>query len=177
MKLTKMSLFSLLAIYLVMPIKTEGQTRIGSAVIGSGGGRAESNTSRMIVTGGQPIIGQASSSNFGYRAGFWYQSNDFITSLEQIQSELLPKEFRLGQNYPNPFNPITTISYNLPKTSDARIEIFNILGQRVATLINERKTAGYHTVDFDGTRFSSGVYLYQIQAGEYIAVKKMVLMK
>jgi hypothetical protein len=93
------------------------------------------------------------------------------------KDSITPTEFSLSQNYPNPFNPVTHIRFGLPKASNVKIEIFNLLGQRVATLLNERKLAGYHTVEFNGGNFSSGVYLYRIQADEFQQVRKMLLIK
>lgn len=172
-----MSLFSLLVIYLAMPTQTRAQTRISSTIIGSGGGRAEGNNNRTVVTAGQPIIGQGSSANFGFRAGFWYQSIDFITNLDQIQSELLPIEFRLEQNYPNPFNPNTTIVFSIPNNEFVTLQIYNILGEEVSTLVSERLTAGKYDYNWNASRLASGVYLYRIHAGDYVRVKRMMLLR
>jgi len=94
----------------------------------------------------------------------------------------IPKEFALKQNYPNPFNPTTTIKFEMPKSSNVKLEIYNILGQKVKTLVNEDMKAGYHKVTWDGTndysvKVSSGMYIYIIKAGDFIARHKMVLLK
>jgi Ni,Fe-hydrogenase III small subunit len=89
----------------------------------------------------------------------------------------IPGEYKLGQNYPNPFNPSTTISFSLPKAGDVKLVVFDMLGREVATLVNGFTGAGNHTVDFDASNFSSGVYLYRIQAGDFKDVKKMMLVK
>ena len=90
----------------------------------------------------------------------------------------LPESFDLKQNYPNPFNPTSTIRYALPETSDVRMEVFNVLGQRVALLVDEQQQLpGYHSVTFDGSRLASGVYIYRIQAGSFIETRKMMLIK
>jgi len=88
-----------------------------------------------------------------------------------------PDKFSMQQNYPNPFNPTTQIRFGLPKASQVKIEVYNMLGQRVAELLNEHKKAGYHSVEFDGSNFSSGVYFYKIQAGYFTQVRKMLLVK
>ena len=89
----------------------------------------------------------------------------------------VPTVFSLSQNYPNPFNPTTQIKYGLPENSEVRLEVFNTLGQRVAVLVSGPKEAGYHTVTFDATRLSSGVYFYRMQAGGKVFTEKMTLIK
>jgi hypothetical protein len=99
-----------------------------------------------------------------------------------INGELLPEVFALHQNYPNPFNPVTTLRYDLPENGMVNITIYDMLGRQVKTLINQTQDAGYRSVIWDATNdygkpVSAGIYLYQIQAGEYMQTKKMVLLK
>ena len=94
----------------------------------------------------------------------------------------IPESFSVAQNYPNPFNPSTEISYALPEAGNVNVEIYNILGQQVKTLVNEFQDAGSYTVtwggdDQTGSTVASGVYFYRVTAGQYKDVKKMVLMK
>ncbi|MDX9856182.1 MAG: T9SS type A sorting domain-containing protein [candidate division Zixibacteria bacterium] len=89
----------------------------------------------------------------------------------------LPTSFALAQNYPNPFNPSTEISFSLPNASDVRLEVFNVLGQSVAILVDGRVEAGTHSVRWDASNSASGVYLYRIQAGEFTDTRKMMLLK
>jgi hypothetical protein len=89
----------------------------------------------------------------------------------------LPIDYRLNQNYPNPFNPKTIINYELPITNEVKLSIFNLTGQKVATLVQETQRAGYHQVEWDASGFASGVYYYRIEAGEFVGVKKMVLIR
>jgi hypothetical protein len=86
-------------------------------------------------------------------------------------------KFDLSQNYPNPFNPTTKINFDLPKDSKVSMKLYDMLGREVLTLLNEFRTAGYYTIDFNATSLSSGVYFYRISAGEFSAVKKMTLIK
>ncbi|HID38161.1 MAG TPA: T9SS type A sorting domain-containing protein, partial [Calditrichaeota bacterium] len=89
----------------------------------------------------------------------------------------IPDEFALLQNFPNPFNPRTTIVFGLPKASSVKIEVFNIVGQKIATLVDGFISAGYHNVQFDASVYASGIYLYRIQAGKFQQIKRMLLMK
>ena len=95
---------------------------------------------------------------------------------------VIPEKFTLHQNYPNPFNPVTTLRYNLPKNGHGNITIYDMLGRKVKTLINQNQDAGYRSVLWNATNdygkpVSAGIYLYQIQAGEYLQTNKMVLLK
>ncbi len=83
----------------------------------------------------------------------------------------------LTQNYPNPFNPTTTIKFGVKEKSNVRIDIFNSIGEKVSTILNEEREAGIYSIDFSASDLPSGVYLYRIQSGNYTAVKKMILMK
>jgi surface protein len=97
-------------------------------------------------------------------------------STSEIKPEL-PAVFTLDQNYPNPFNPTTTIRFGLPESADVSLEVYTVLGQKVMTLINENRSAGWHTVSFNGTGLSSGVYVYRIQAGGMVQTRKLMLVK
>jgi fibronectin type 3 domain-containing protein len=89
----------------------------------------------------------------------------------------LPSAYQLKQNFPNPFNPSTKINYQLPMTSNVELTVYNLVGQKVATLVSERQEAGYYLVEWDATRFSSGVYFYRIQANDFSNVRKMILVR
>jgi len=89
----------------------------------------------------------------------------------------IPADFSLSQNYPNPFNPVTRVKYALPEDSHVKLEVYNILGEKVATLVNARQKAGYKSVSWDGSRFSSGIYFYRLHAGDYTQTRRMILLK
>jgi hypothetical protein len=93
------------------------------------------------------------------------------------RSDEVPAAYVLCQNYPNPFNPSTTIRYALPQTSFVTLTVYNTLGQQVAELVNEQQQAGYHDVVFRGDGLASGVYFYRIQAGDFVDVKKLILLR
>ena len=86
-------------------------------------------------------------------------------------------DFFLSQNYPNPFNPVTTITYQIPQTGFVTLKVYDILGREVATLVNEEKPAGSYEVKFIGNGLTSGIYFYQLKAGDYSETKKMILLK
>ena len=99
-----------------------------------------------------------------------------VTAVERIKVQG-PGSFVLGQNYPNPFNPSTRISFYLPKSNKATLSVYNMLGQKVVTLVNERLNAGYHEFSFDASSLSNGVYFYKLESGDFNKIKKMMLIK
>jgi len=100
---------------------------------------------------------------------------DFLTVIDI--DENIPTKYELIQNYPNPFNPVTIICYALPIASHVELKVFGVLGNEIATLVNESKPAGSYVVEFNGNNLSSGIYYYQLSTENYIQTKKMVLMK
>jgi len=98
-------------------------------------------------------------------------------NVEDENGSVFPEDFVLLQNHPNPFNPITTIKYALPGDSHVRLEIYNILGQQVATLVDGKQKAGYKTAKWDASSFSSGIYFYRLQAGDFVQTRKMILLR
>ena len=103
--------------------------------------------------------------------------HDSLTDTVEEGEGIILAGFELGQNYPNPFNPTTTIEFALPFSRFVTLKIYNILGEEVATLISEKLVAGKYKYQWDASRITSGVYLYRIQAGDYIEVKKMVILR
>ncbi len=93
------------------------------------------------------------------------------------QQSAQPLTYSLDQNYPNPFNPSTSISFTLKKSGMTTLEVYNILGSRVATLINRNLSAGSHNINFNAENLPSGVYLYKLSSGNIVLTKKMVLLK
>jgi hypothetical protein len=112
-------------------------------------------------------------SNSIYQALKWF---GVVTGVNETGNPL-PTEFSISQNYPNPFNPTTTITYTIPEASRVNLKVFNILGEEVATLVNEEKSVGNYQVNFDASKLASGMYIYTITAGNYTATKKMMLLK
>jgi hypothetical protein len=127
-------------------------------------------TDALAVSGSYLLAGVAG-------AGVWRRPlSEMITSAEPAACEITG-QFLLQQNYPNPFNPNTTIKYELSAPSAVRLSVFDLLGREVSVLVNGRKNAGSYEVTFDGSRLACGVYLYRIQAGDFIQSKKLALVK
>jgi hypothetical protein len=101
---------------------------------------------------------------------------DIISDVDHIDNEVVEKYF-LTQNYPNPFNPKTTINYQIPESGFVSIKIFDVLGNEIASLINEEKPVGTYQIEFKADGLPSGVYFYQLKAGDFFETKKMVLLK
>jgi hypothetical protein len=109
--------------------------------------------------------------NTAYKAA----GGNSLTGIKEVNN--LPHSYSLSQNYPNPFNPTTNINFTLQKASNVTLAIYNVLGQRVSTLVNNYMREGSYSFQFNGSKLASGVYFYRIDAGTFTSVKKMILMK
>ena len=105
--------------------------------------------------------------------------NELANPITDIKTETnqLPTKFALSQNYPNPFNPTTTIKYSVPELSFVKINIYDVLGSEVATLVNEEKHIGTYELNWNAANLQSGVYFYRLKAGSFVETKKMILIK
>ncbi len=95
----------------------------------------------------------------------------------EVMNSITPDEYFLSQNYPNPFNPSTKISWQVPVGSHQTLKIYDVLGNEVATLVDEYKPAGSYEVEWNAAGLPSGIYFYQLKAGSFVESKKMVLLK
>ncbi len=96
--------------------------------------------------------------------------------MNQISS-VIPDGYRLYQNYPNPFNPRTIISYQLKVSSIVNLNVYDVSGKIVATLLNQKQNSGSYSIEFDGSNLSSGTYFYRLETGDFVETKRMVLLK
>ena len=113
----------------------------------------------------------------GTYSGVWRRSSsEMITSVHSPTSEL-SDEFLLLHNFSNPFNPSTTVKFELPRASHVSLTVYDILGGEVSVLVDERKEAGVHEVKFDGSRLASGVYVYRMQAGDFVQTHKLLSLR
>lgn len=120
--------------------------------------------------------GAASTSKYVYTQLAEIKGNTTVATAVRDE-DFVPREIQLAQNFPNPFNPSTTLQFALAKSGHVTLEVFNVLGQHVATLVNEVLSAGSYHVNFDASALSSGIYLYRLTSGDVVQTKKMVLMK
>jgi len=109
--------------------------------------------------------------------GRWLLAYGILNPVYIEDDKQLHKNFTLNQNYPNPFNPVTTIEFTLPKEELVELKVYNILGKEISTLVSEKLNQGNHTYTFDGKNLASGIYYYQLTAGDFREVKKMILLR
>jgi len=100
-----------------------------------------------------------------------------LADVNPIGGGNLPVKFDLAQNYPNPFNPVTKIIFDLPERTKATLDVFNVLGQKVATLVDAELAADRYEVEWDGTNVASGIYFYRLSTDQFLMTKKMMLLK
>lgn len=178
--MTKVKVYRILTLILLLLLIasiTLAQNQIPVSVISSGGEKSSSTGFILSSTVGEPFIGKAVSSTNQHNLGFWYvYKQSTLTDVEK-EDETIPTVFKLEQNYPNPFNPSTIIKFGVPERSNALLKIYDILGGEVATLVNEELEAGWYERSFNASELSSGVYIYRMNAGNFISTKKMLLLK
>lgn len=105
------------------------------------------------------------------------RGDPILTGIKDIEAAKIPTEYALRQNFPNPFNPTTTIRFDLPKSSDVNLVVYDLMGREVAHLVKSHMNPGYHAVNFNAANLPSGVYIYRLQAGNFVSVKKLMLLK
>ncbi len=156
--------------FFTMPIEIKIATSLGDTTFTVFNNGIEQETFSVIING-QP-------SKFELDPNNWILKELRSVNLTEVEGEeIIPAEFSLEQNYPNPFNPTTIIEYNLPKSAQVELTIYDVLGNKVKTLEKGFKTKGRHTVEFDAKDLSSGIYIYRIKSGEYTQARKMTLLK
>lgn len=179
--MTKVKIYQVLTVILLLLLiahLTIAQNKIPVSVISSGGEKISSASYILSSTVGEPFIGKTVNVSNQHNVGFWYVYNQStITAVETEEDATIPSVFKLDQNYPNPFNPSTVIKFGVPERSNVLLKIYDILGEEVATLVKEEMDAGWYSIDFNASGYSTGVYIYRMQAGNYINTKKMILVK
>ena len=170
-KIIDIAIIALLFVTTALP-----QYQITNSVIGSGGNVVSNSNNNIVSTVGESFIGKSSNTVNQNQIGFWYAyQQTTITDVEN--EETIPTVFKLEQNYPNPFNPSTKIKFAVPEKSNVLIKVYDILGSEVATLVNEEMDAGWYENNFNAAGLSSGVYLFRMEAGNFISTKKMIYLR
>jgi hypothetical protein len=137
---------------------------------------ADDGTNRVVYLGVglEQILDQAIKDTLVVRSINWLMNGVVLSTPNE---DLIAESYKLDQNYPNPFNPATTISYSISKESNVSLIVYDIMGKQVAELVNSKQAAGSYRVEFDAAKFASGTYFYKLTTGDFISVKKMILLK
>lgn len=176
MKYKYYSSLLVIAVLIIFSNISFAQNQIPISSLNSGGKKIVNTNYSLNSSLGDPFIGKSVSVSNHQYSGFWYvYKADIGTPVEN--EEALPIEYNLQQNYPNPFNPSTMIKFSVPERSIVLIKIYDILGGEVATIVNEELEVGWYTHVFNASAYSTGVYVYRMQAGNYVSTKKMLLIK
>jgi hypothetical protein len=152
-----------------------GGFKMPQSVVGGGCGSVASANYATRATVGQPATGTLSSSSFGSDIGYWHLRRSTVTGVENEPG--LPKGYSLDQNFPNPFNPSTTIRFTLPKPSYVTLQIYDVRGRLVTTLVDRDMPAGAHREVLQADGLTSGVYFCRIKAEGFAKVRKLVVLK
>ena len=166
----------LVFLFFISPIMI-AQYNMPISVISSGGEKQSNSSYSLVGSLGLMGVGQMTNTTHTMQAGFWnayYQA--VIVNVEDEEAGL-PMTYKLEQNYPNPFNPSTIIKFAVPERSMVQIKIYDILGSEIVTLVNEEMEMGWYEKVFNASGYASGMYIYRMQAGDYISTKKMLLVK
>jgi hypothetical protein len=148
----------------------------------SGGGYDASTTFTLMSSFGQSIVGVTGTGNYFVTAGFVSDSAPLPLEVVEVETPTLPTAYSLSQNFPNPFNPTTSIEFSLPRSGFVTLDVFDVQGRRVATLVSEELQAGLKHIDWDGrdrtgSEVASGVYFYRLQVNDFSSTRKMLLLK
>jgi hypothetical protein len=177
MKLNKHIIFILMMTFILFNSVHTQNYKLDNYVLSNGGVAISNGKYKAAVTIGQSSIGNISNDLYESNIGFWYQYSITITDLKEKWMLEIPKQFELYQNFPNPFNPATKIRYSIAKEGLVTLKIYNVIGEEVVTLVKEERSAGVYEINFNAASLPSGVYFYQVKAGDFIQTKKMILLK
>ena len=166
--------------FLVLPIRGPAQTSTVPWSAFTAWGYEVSSSSTTIVKSavGQGFVGTLQGASSIIESGFLVDTlfRTLATSVTE-RGGYPERSMHLQQNYPNPFNPSTTIRFEIPRTSQVSLRVYNVLGQEIETLVDEEKPAGIFDMQFSASNLSSGIYMYRLWAGDYVSTKRMLVLK
>jgi hypothetical protein len=160
---------------LAVAAATNAQYTVTGSVVSCGGGEMWNGANRMLGTVGQSAVGVMSDGRTTAEAGFWYEPGWILTGVPD-GGEIVPV-FVLSQNRPNPFNPVTTIEFGIEVQARVTVRLYDVRGREVRTLLDEEREPGFHSVVLNASGLASGVYLCRMEAGSFVAERKLVLLK
>jgi hypothetical protein len=183
LRCTPKVLAGLLALFAMPLFAQDGQILWSTFTAGFGASSSENSSVTSAV--GQPFAGTSAGAADNVGSGFLVDPllTGTITAVTDGRNDpKLPEVFELEQNYPNPFNPTTRIELSLPRTSEVRLAVYDLLGRQVITLLDGERSAGRYTVEWNGRDFSgrvvgSGIYFYVLEAGEFKQTRRLLLLK
>lgn len=151
-------------------------------VVNSGGSYASTSNYLLLSSFAQPTVGITGTGTYYMSMGFVSDSAPIPVKIVDVETQSLPVSYSLSQNFPNPFNPTTSIEFSLPHSGYVTMDVFDIRGRKVTTLISEDMAAGVKRVDWDGrdhtgNEVASGVYFYRLRVNEFSQTRKMLLLK
>ncbi len=182
-KLLYLSVLSLISLALLTVSPARADYLLVKDVLSTSGGHVQSGSYLLDYSTGQTATGQSQGTSHIESGGFWAWSPWGVeVAVEEEILGLVPQSFALSQNYPNPFNPHTTIRYQLPEAGRVSLAVYNVMGQEVCRLVDWEQAAGEHAVTWNGLDeasrpVASGIYFYQLVAGQFCEVRKMLLLK
>ncbi len=159
------------------------QVRLAAGVPGSGGASVGGANVRLVGTLGQPIVGMMSNGGQRHQMGFWAEARRWVaTAVDLVPTGDAPEHVELGAAYPNPFAGSTTIQVGLAETGQVRLAVYDLLGRRVAVLMEGQRPAGRYTVRWDGRDeagrpVAAGLYLYRLETGQVVLTRPLVLVR
>ena len=155
----------------------EAQMVVSYSVLGNGGDALSDGNYSMVGTVGETFIGVAQNLSSVNNVGFWYLPGQKLMTVEEQVEGTVPTQYRLEQNYPNPFNPTTTITFDVPALHQVELAVYDVIGRRVALLVDGVLAAGRHEATWQAGKLPSGTYFYRLTAGAFSQTKVLTLLK
>ena len=165
-----------LFLMLITAFVSAQNSKVARSTTGSSSIESASNSFQMKGTLGQITVGASAGSEATVASGYWGWITK-KTSLDTEKEEIIPSVFKVQPAYPNPFNPTTKIDFAIPEDNKVLLEVYDINGRKISTLIDKNIQKGYHSIVWNGSDYSSGVYFIRMASGGYVSTNKVVLVK